>query len=68
MASARQTQFGKFFRVLISTLVLAGFCFGEPAVTLSPKDGPPTTTMRVSGSDFTPYAQIDMPSTSRKKQ
>ena len=44
----------------IVILLLAGFCFGRPAVSLSPKDGPPTTTLRVSGSGFTPYAQIDI--------
>jgi len=68
MASARQTQIGKFCRIFIAILLLAGICFGQPAVSLSPKDGPPTTTLRVSGSGFTPYAQIDMPPTSRKKQ
>ena len=46
--------------VAIAILLLAGFCFGQPAVSLSPKDGPPTTTLRVSGSGFTPYAQIDI--------
>jgi len=44
----------------IAILMLAGFCFAQPAVSLSPKDGPPTTTLRVSGSGFTPYAQIDI--------
>ena len=46
--------------VAIAILLLAGFCVGQPAVSLSPKDGPPTTTLRVSGSGFTPYAQIDI--------
>ncbi len=44
----------------IAILLLAGFCFGQAAVSLSPKDGPPTTSPRVSGSGFTPYAQIDI--------
>jgi len=44
----------------IAILLLAGFCFGQAAVSLSPKDGPPTTTLHVSGSGFTPYAQIDI--------
>ena len=44
----------------IAILLLAGFCFGRVAVSLSPKDGPPTTTLRVSGTGFTPYAQIDI--------
>jgi len=44
----------------IAILLLAGFCFGQTTVSLSPKDGPPTTTLRVSGSGFTPYAQIDI--------
>ncbi len=44
----------------IAILLLAGFCFGQAAVSLSSKDGPPTTKLRVSGSGFTPYAQIDI--------
>ena len=44
----------------IAILLLAGFCLGQPAVSLSPKDGSPTTTLRVSGSGFTPYSQIDI--------
>ena len=44
----------------IAILLLAGFCFAQTTISLSPKDGPPTTTLRVSGSGFTPYAQIDV--------
>lgn len=44
----------------IALLLFAGFCFGQPAVSLSPKDGPPTTNLQVSGSGFAPYAQIDI--------
>jgi len=46
--------------ISIAILLLAGLCSGQPAVSLSPKDGPPTTTLRVSGSGFTPHAQIDI--------
>jgi len=56
----RQSQVATFCLALVGVLLLAGFCFGQPAVSLSPKDGPPTTTLRVSGSGFTPYAQIDI--------
>jgi len=41
-------------------LFLAGFCFSQPAISLSPTDGPPTTSLRVSGSGFAPNAQIDI--------
>ncbi len=46
--------------VLITTLFLAGLCFGQPAVTLSAKTGPPTTNIFVSGSGFAAYAAIDI--------
>ena len=41
-------------------LFLAGFCFSQPAISLSPTDGPPTTSLRVSGSGFAPNAKIDI--------
>jgi len=44
----------------IAFLLLAGLCLGQTTVSMSPKDGPPTTTLRVSGSGFTPYSQIDI--------
>jgi len=56
----RQSRVVRFCLALVAILVLAGLCFGQPAVSLSPKDGPPTTTLRVSGSGFTSYAQIDI--------
>ncbi len=40
--------------------LLAGFCFGQPSISLSPASGPPTTSLRVSGSGFAPYAKIDI--------
>ena len=40
--------------------LLAGFCFSQPAISLSPKEGPPTTSLRVSGSGFAPNAKIDI--------
>ena len=41
-------------------LFLAGFCFSQPAISLSPIDGPPTTSLRVAGSGFAPNAKIDI--------
>ena len=41
-------------------LFLAGFCFSQPAISLSPTDGPPTTSLRVSGSGFAPNARVDI--------
>src|SRR5271170_7453983 len=47
---------------LLGTAILfvAGFCFSQPAISLSPTDGPPTTGLRISGSGFAPNAQIDI--------
>jgi len=41
---------------LLSVVVLlaAAVCLGEPAVSLSPKSGPPTTKLLVSGSGYKP--------------
>ena len=44
----------------IVMLLVAGVCLGEPAVSLSPKSGPPTTKLLVSGSGYEPYAEIDI--------
>jgi hypothetical protein len=41
-------------------LFLAGSCFSQPAISLSPTDGPPTTSLLVSGSGFAPNAKIDI--------
>ena len=41
-------------------LFLAGFCFSQPAISLSPTEGPPTPSLRVSGSGFAPNAKIDI--------
>jgi len=48
------------FALAITVAVLVGLASAQPVVVLSPKDGPPTTTLRVSGSGFTPYSQIDI--------
>jgi outer membrane protein assembly factor BamB len=47
---------------LLSLVVLlaAGVCFGQPAVSLSRKSGPPTVQLLVSGSGFKPNAEIDI--------
>lgn len=50
----------EIFVLLITVSVFAGLASGQSAIALTPKDGPPTTTLRVSGSGFTPYAQIDI--------
>ncbi len=44
----------------IVALLTAGVCFGQPAVSLSIKSGPPTGNLLVSGSGFTPSAEIDI--------
>jgi outer membrane protein assembly factor BamB len=45
-------------RPVLALLLLAGICLAQPAVTLSPTSGPPTSTVQVSGSGFTPNAKI----------
>ena len=44
----------------IAILLFAGFCFGQPAVSLSINSGPPTANLLVSGSGFAPNAAIDI--------
>ncbi len=44
----------------VAVFLLAGFCFGQPSVSLSPTSGPPTTGIHVSGSGFKPHAAIDI--------
>jgi hypothetical protein len=46
--------------VCISVLLLAGLCFSQPKVGLSPSSGPPTTNVLVSGSGFAASAAIDI--------
>jgi outer membrane protein assembly factor BamB len=55
IASSRQV-------CLLSIVVLlaAGACFAKPAISLSLTSGPPTSKLLVSGSGFTPYAEIDI--------
>jgi eukaryotic-like serine/threonine-protein kinase len=60
-ATAVTSRTGKqFFLVPITVLVFAGLCFSQPAVKLSPKSGPPTSNVLVSGSGFGAYAAIDI--------
>jgi len=44
----------------VAMLLGVGACWGKPAVSLSPKSGPPTSKLLVSGSGFKPYAEIDI--------
>jgi hypothetical protein len=46
--------------VCIAISCLAGLSFSQPAVSLSPSGGPPTTKLLVSGSHFSPFAAIDI--------
>src|SRR5690349_21293941 len=46
--------------VCLSFLWLAGVCFSQAAVSISPKVGPPTTKVLVSGSGFTPNGSVDI--------
>ncbi len=39
-------------------LLVAGICFSQPTVSLSPTSGPPTSKLLVSGSGFRPNAAI----------
>ncbi len=41
-------------------LLVAGVCFGKPAVSVSPTSGPPTSKLLVSGSGFKANAEIDI--------
>ena len=46
--------------VCIAIFLLAGFCFSQPAISLSPTDAPPTSNLWISGSGFAPHAKIDI--------
>ncbi len=46
--------------VCVAIFLLAGFCFSQPVISLSPSGGPPTSSLRVSGSGFAPFAKIDI--------
>jgi outer membrane protein assembly factor BamB len=46
--------------VFTSILFFAGLCVGQPSVSLSPKSGPPTSNIQVSGKGFKPYDAIDI--------
>ena len=63
MSRAKMVAIGPSRQVcLLSIVVLlaAGACFAQPAVSLSLTSGPPTSQLLVSGSGFTPYAEIDI--------
>ena len=46
--------------VCIAIVLLAGFCFGQPIVTLGTKVDPPTTNVLVSGSGLPAEAAVDL--------
>jgi outer membrane protein assembly factor BamB len=50
----------QIFLACIAVLVLTGFSFGQFAISLSASSGPPTGTVLVSGSGFSPNAAIDI--------
>ncbi len=63
MSSINMVAFGAsrgVCRLSIVVLLAAGVCYGKPAVSLSPKSGPPTSKLLVSGSGFKPHAAIDI--------
>jgi len=44
----------------ITVLFIAGSCFGQPTVSLSPTSGPPTRYVLVTGSGFAPNTAVDI--------
>lgn len=46
--------------MLIAVFGIPCLCLGQASISLSPKGGPPTSGLRVSGSGFTPGAQINI--------
>ena len=49
----------------IALLLFAGFCFGQPAVSLSPKDGPPTTNLQSRAAASHPTRKSTFTSTAK---
>ncbi len=47
-------------RTCVVVLWGAASCWAQPAITLSPKYGPPTTRISVSGSGFAPNTAVDI--------
>jgi outer membrane protein assembly factor BamB len=45
---------------LIIVFAIPCLCLGQASISLSSKGGPPTSSLRVSGSGFTPGAQINI--------
>ena len=63
MSSMKMVAFRVSRQVCVLSIVVllaAGVCLSKPAVSLSPKSGPPTSKLFVSGSGFKPYAAIDI--------
>ncbi len=50
----------QIFLVCTAVSLLAGLCFSQAKVSLSPLSGPPTTNVLVSGSGFAASAAIDI--------
>ena len=50
----------QFALACIAMVWLAGFCWGQPKLTLGTKSGPPTTTVLVSGSGLPAEAAVDL--------
>lgn len=44
----------------LSVFILASLAYGQATVSLTPGGGPPTSNVEVSGSGYTPYAQINI--------
>ena len=70
MSRMKMLALGSFKQVCllsIMSLLAAGLCFGQPAISLSLTSGPPTSKLLVSGSGFTPYAEIEIYFDSQKE-
>ncbi len=50
----------KLCLMLLSVLLPGGLCFAQPAVTLSVKNGPPTTNLFVSGTGFPASTAVEI--------
>jgi hypothetical protein len=51
---------GRITGTFLGVVLLGGVCFAQPAMTLSPAAGPPTTNLTVSGSGFVASAAVDI--------
>ncbi len=50
----------KACQVSSAILLLAGLGYSQPAISVSRASGPPTTSLRISGSGFAPNSDIDV--------